>query len=232
MIASVDGLVRSAPRLPISTSPLEELLNDEMIDFALASTVFARRTEEQQLRADQSTEQTPAGDLRRVRCFERQHEAWLQLKNAFPQSWAGDMVLSHDANIKDAVALIRALIFNRVPVVPSAGKWAKAWDTRSFFSVGVLFHRVLLTCMQDVFAKRQDKKKVPRKPLDGFDDLDDIDWGEINGVRLGRVREFVQDTYSLHLVFMYTLVMEPIVWLTQIFMGLPARCTMQISPRW
>ena len=87
--------------------------------------------------------------------------------------------------------------------------------------LGLLVHRVFLQCVQLAFdrSSKQGQKNRKGAPPTGFDDLDAIEWGEINSKRMKRVQDFLADPFNHHIIIMYTIVMEPLAWLTGIIMA-------------
>ena len=70
--------------------------------------------------------------------------------------------------------LMRPLLFDRVPAVPTSGKWAKGWQILAFLTFGICVHRTLLSCLSAVGTAEQ--RRITGKPEGTVDTLEEIDW--------------------------------------------------------
>jgi hypothetical protein len=216
LIAGVASVVSSSCPLVFPVHDRDPF-NVEVVQFCLDNCRVSQKTLEQQLLEAQSREKRIASDRRRMAVLESQSRLWAELSILLPSSWSGPLKLADSADPARVIHLLRALVFSHIPGVPTSGKWAKAWEVLAFMTTGFLVHGIFLSCAETVFSNRN-VQRVRSGPAAGFDDLDGIDWGDIHGKRLARVKGFLAVTYHLHLVVMYTLVMEPLVWLTKLFM--------------
>ena len=64
--------------------------------------------------------------------------------------------------------------------------------------LGLLVHRVFLQCVQLAFERssKQGQKNRKGAPPTGFDDLDAIEWGDLNSKRMKRVQAFLADRFT------------------------------------
>ena len=123
---------------------------------------------------------------------------------------------------KIAQALI-GTVFASLPAAPEAGKWAKACPMLAFLMVGWGCFGILPLVWRATFESAKEraaesKRRKSKVDADGVgDDPGLMSWGDIVSKRVVTVGAFLRDPRSMYVVIAFSIVMEPVQWLTQLF---------------
>lgn len=164
---------------------------------------------------------------------------WDRLIDLLPTPFAGPLIhrcSGCPGGIARTIAqVVRQILFRSLPAVPEQGKWMKAFPMMKFLMIGLACHRLLPGIWVAVVKWNVDKGKAPVEPIvlaaaaaagneDKYEDPDwSMDFHAMNDKRAKGASVFFNSPETHYIVFVYCNVMEPIKYLTDIFLAAARR---------